>query len=79
MKLLCKNCLNTYSIVPGKYYKIYHDKIQYVYFDYYLFNDIKKRVWFTTNKNSNWYIWNYFYTHQEERKMKLEKLYETTL
>ena len=29
---------------------------------------------FSLNKNSEYYIWDYFYTPQEVRKMKLERL-----
>ena len=32
------------------------------------------RDWFSLNKESGYYIWDYFYTAQEVRKMKLERL-----
>ena len=92
MKLLCKKNLDIgIVIIPGKYYKFYHDELQSKHhnvfggfekhqlssFDYYLFtDDIKKHIWFTTNPKSKYYIWDYFYTPQQTRKLKLQKLNE---
>ena len=83
MKLLCKKKSTVVEpgkyITPGKYYKF----CQFYGVDeryYFLDDDIKKQVWFTTtNRDSLYYIWDYFYTPQEERKIKLEKLNETAL
>ena len=74
-KLLCKKTTNYESMDKkyninkerNKYYTITGVKDNYiVYFgvDYYSLN----------LNNSNYYIWNYFYTPQEIRKMKLKQL-----
>ena len=35
---------------------------------------INNIICFSLDPNSNWYLWNYFYTPQEIRKMKLKQL-----
>ena len=82
------------KITPGKYYHFvgYRNNPKYTNEKHafeinganvcgFCENDLSppQREWFTTDKNSIWYIWDYFYTPQEERKIKLEKLNETTL
>ena len=79
MKLLCKKkheCVGLTPLIKGKYYTIDnpYQKLSV------LTHLGVPQIWFnTTNKNSQWYIWNYFYTPQEERKIKLQKLNEITL
>ena len=69
-RLLCKKT-TSYNIMPNKYKnnvyiitKITDDDMS-IYFN---------KDWFSLNKESGYYIWDYFYTAQEVRKMKLERL-----
>ena len=60
-KLLCKKIKKNYNL-KNKYYTI---EIVYV-------NDCYD--WYSSNPESSWYIWDYFYKPQEMRKMKLKQL-----
>lgn len=52
------------------------DKVYDVYIageSFYFFKEFN--TWYCLEKNKNWdYIWDYFYTSQEVRKMKLNKI-----
>ena len=41
-------------------------------------SDTFRFLWFKDHKDDNYnnYLWDYFYTNKELRKMKLEKIYE---
>ena len=78
MKLLCKKTPNigtqTINMIPGKYYLVINNIN--------LIEDDDGYSWYFTDKYIDdylLYIWDYFYTPQEERKIKLQKLNETTL
>ena len=76
MKLLCKkNPDKSIKITPGKYY---HFKDMIVNW-YSSLNDNSLTFYLSDNPESELYIWNYFYTPQQIRKIKLEKLNEITL
>ena len=87
MKLLCKqnyplNCKGFFT--PGKYYSVKkHPKLlsHFQIFDcFYEMLDDEGDGWiFTINKDYQYYIWDYFYTTKEIRKMKMQKINETTL
>ena len=66
-KLLCKKEKHVYkNFVIDKYYTITDIYDECAYFDY---------DWYSLNKHSYWsYIWYYFYTPQEMRKLKLKQL-----
>ena len=79
-KLLCKKDFIRYSIVSitkGKYYTIRSIDssddddigVQIKYNDKYSLS-----WWFSYNIENDWYIWDYFYTDKEIRKMKLNQL-----
>ena len=74
MKLLCKKSLTNNSFTPGKYYPFKMG----VWFWYSTVDD-NGLTFYWSKDDSHWYIWDYFYTPQETRKIKLEKLNETTL
>ena len=71
-KLLCKKEKHVYkNFVIDKYYTItdIYDECAYFDYDWYSFSLDK-----TLDKTSFNYVWDYFYTPQEVRKMKLKKL-----
>ena len=82
MKLLCKKTPNNINMIPGKYYVGSNSKIGKVVED-----DNGYSHYFTNNKYITdyyfaehfLYIWDYFYTPQQTRKIKLQKLNEITL
>ena len=70
-KLLCKK--------TGKLYNI--KKISYIIKDEYYFDWINNFIhlnlndyYFSLDQNNYYYIWKYFYTPQEIRKLKLKKI-----
>ena len=66
-KLYCKKSINS-LLFEKKYYKITELNNSIVYVN----------NWgFSIDKNYGWYLWNYFYTPQEIRKMKLIKIGKT--
>ena len=78
-KLLCKKS-DSLRCKRGKSDKVYLGKVKD---KYYIITDIvNNRIYFDddyyylNSLSTNWfkYIWDYFYTPQELRKMKLEKL-----
>ena len=73
-KLLCKKKYTSY--MRGKYYYVL--KISKGYNNNYVFiylkNDNNIKDWFNFTKKSDYYIWNYFYTPKEIRRMKLKQL-----
>ena len=64
-KLLCKKSNVSSKMEVEKNYTITGFDQNGVYFD----DD-----WYSLYPESNWYIWKYFYSSQEIRKLKLEKL-----
>ena len=67
-KLLCKKSYHhgsVYNKVEGKYYIITMFDSNMIFFD----DD-----YYSIDPNYKWYIWDWFYTQQEIRKMKLKKL-----
>ena len=87
MKLLCKKTLINWPITQGKYYTM--EKIDDIFYPCRViddkgynhnFTDIPFHQWIRNAKpHRTHYIWDYFYTPQEERKIKLQKLNEITL
>ena len=69
-KLLCKK--SYYDIKKHKYYTITDIKKLNYFVDYYFY--MFESRWYCLDPNDIWYIWNYFYTPQELRKMKLKQL-----
>ena len=77
-KLLCKKNYNRIKkndyrngrspckIKKNEYYIITNIDISFYFF--------VDNYWYSLDPNSNWYLWEYFYTPQEIRKMKLERL-----
>lgn len=41
---------------------------------YHLYDDKNQTIWFVNKPNDKWYIWDYFYTEKELRKMKLAEI-----
>ena len=79
-KLLCKNTKNI--IKKNKYYIIFN--IDNTYSHQWLllqYKNVSGRYdWYSSNpKNHSWYIWDYFYTTQEVRKLKLKQLNESMI
>ena len=76
-KLLCKKTYE-HNRFEGKYYTITGIDNECVYFVYFVDNGCWPHslsdVGYSLNSNGNWYIWNYFYTPQEMRKLKLKQL-----
>ena len=66
-KLLCKKSYKYNSHIKGKYYTITKIKDN-------VYVDLDYDDWFSLYPNNIWYIWNFFYTPQEVRKLKLKKL-----
>ena len=72
-RLLCKKSVLSGTFTNNKYYNKYYivtdvfDDIVYFNNDFYFRSD-------SPNNCNNWYIWDYFYTPQEVRKLKLERL-----
>ena len=64
-KLLCKKSSQYYYKRKGEYYTVTDINKNRIYFDH---------DWFSLYPNNIWYIWNFFYTSQEVRKLKLKKL-----
>ena len=89
MKLLCKktwwysynkrrpyNCL---ALTPGKYYT-FEKTMGAICIFYKLFNDDNGDFWYFSDiPGGLYYTWDFFYTPQQTRKMKLQKLNEITL
>ena len=66
-ELLCKKMILdiTINLKKNEYYTIIDIINNLVYVNY---------DWYNSNPESFWYIWDYFYTTKEVRKMKLERL-----
>ena len=77
-RILCKNNLSefgqNFNFTIGKNYTI--EKI--IKSEIYMYDDLNYLVWYenvrVVNKADYISIWNYFYTPNEVRKMKLERL-----
>ncbi len=79
MRLLCKQITpNTYdALTVNKYYELEKDAGWWYYLPA---DDNGEGLWFLNSVVENdWYLWTHFYTPQEERKLKLNQIYETTL
>ena len=87
MKLICKNLgfISRITITPGKYYDIKESMLlgmldaPWPLYPYSLDDDNGDNWSLSNNPKSKFYIWDYFYTPQETRKMKLQKINETTV
>ena len=81
MTLLCKKILINSPITPGKYYTVdkMNESIYRIFYDMCVSDTQGNNWYFSDRPNSFVYIWDYFYTPQETRKMKLQKLNEITL
>ena len=71
--LLCKQDDNCWVIDLLDYQHVYKNRD-------YIINDIKNEnlsinnLTYFYDKTDNWYVWDYFYTPQEVRKLKLKQL-----
>ncbi len=76
MKLLCKAVPPSRlgNFTPGKFYEVFSKDID----SYLIINDENYGVWFTLDSRRFWHLYDYFYTPQEERQMKLKQI-ETAL
>ena len=74
-RLLCKKNTNynKYVFASNKYKNV-HYIITKIFENHVYFDDASFEDWFLYNNKSNWYIWDYFYTPQEMRKLKLKQL-----
>lgn len=73
-KLYCYNSESDTSINVGKTYIIFELQNDAVEFSISITDDEGYEDWFSIDKWSSWYYGNYFYTLNELRKNKLEKI-----
>jgi len=78
-KLLCKKNLNELyaSFNKNKYYIVYDIKLFDNNTDYCYYIEFDKKKYYSFRYSVR-FFYEHFYTKQEERKIKLEKLYEET-
>ena len=71
VKYLCKKShkFNYCSVIENNFYKI--DYLNYFWISISIENNCGITF---SNKNNGWVFYDYFYTKQEERKLKLEKI-----
>ena len=74
-KCLCKNSKLAvdYNLISSNFYIVKYVDTRVIS----IFNDEKCVVTFSLESEYSAYFYNYFYTKQEERKFKLEKLNES--
>ena len=73
-KILCKGGDSVTAITKGRYYTIIY--IENIYSKSIYIIDDKGYTDYYSTKLNTWYIGNYFYSKEEIRLMKLEKLNE---
>lgn len=82
MILVCKKDIDN-RFVAGKSYAYKEYKTVRQTGDFFIFYGIvgndEKESRFTDNEQFTWYVWKYFYSHNEVRKLKLQKLKQVAL
>lgn len=71
--LLCKKSIKDF-VETGVYYRI--NNTSFVDDDYELSIFVISNLWFNLSNNNEFYLYDYFYTKQEERIIKLKKINE---